>query len=508
MITAASEKTHQPTIDGPHLYDAVPLHPPDPGESGGDNLLARATAGQQAARTVLREAIGERHPIILLFGETGVGKSTLIQSVLASTEAQSEITFYFSATGGEFVGPPTFDAFLNIVCQRITEGETIRERPAMLAVLASAVAAHARAERTVVFAVDHADHLGDKFISELLKLPDYLNADPKRLVRIFVGSAALASRLDSALRKPGAIGRRFVEIRLPQPTAEEVATLLAYEDMAQPGGPMLTTGAIERISAYAKSNLHWAVPLADAARALALHQGVREVTPELVGGALLELWPPAQQQSSLEGDRGSEAPMQGLSDGAPVSFAPDPDNLAAGYDQASSAVAQASRPTAGTPSIRPQLLRWTWIVAAALILATVIGGLGFLFGKDTSTTTISQPPQVATERAPAPQPGPPPSSAALPEGSADSSASLQPPAQDAQLPSTDQPPANEAAEEPAAPRPAEDEPKAPAVSPPASPVVEAPVAKAPVAKKAPAPSKSKGIKKNQERSETQWIQRR
>lgn len=507
MITAVSEKTDQPTIDGPNLYDAVPLHPPDLRESGSDNLLARATAGQQAARAVLRDAIGERHPIILLFGETGVGKSTLIQSVLASTEAQPEITFYVSATGGEFVGPPTFDAFLNIVCQRITEGEGTRERPAMLAALASAVAANARAERTMVLVIDHADHLTDKFIFELIKLPDYLNADPKRLVRIFVGSAALASRLDSALRRPGAIGRRFVEIRLPQPTAEEVATLLAYEDMAQPGGPMLTTGAIERISAYAKSNLHWAVPLADAARALALHQGVREVTPELVSGALLELWPPAQQQFSLEGDQGSEPSLQGLSDGAPVSFSPGTDNLAAGYNQASSAAAQASRPTAGTPSTRPQLLRWTWIVAAALILATVIGALGFLFGKDTGTTTINQPPQVATERALAPQPGPPPSSGALPEGSADSNSSLQIPARQAQSPSADQPPANEEAEEPAA---AEDEPKAPAVSSPASPVVKALVAKAPVAKKATAatPTKSKGIKKNQERPETLWIQRR
>ena len=82
------------------------------------------------------------------------------------------------------------------------------------------------------------------------------------------------------------------------PSADELATLLAYEDTAQPGGPILTLGAIDRISVYAKANLHWAAPLADAARTLAANQGEREVTPELVRGALFELWSPEQSQPS------------------------------------------------------------------------------------------------------------------------------------------------------------------------------------------------------------------
>ena len=40
------------------------------------------------------------------------------------------------------------------------------------------------------------------------------------------------------------------------------------------------------------------MPLADAARTLAADQGEREVTPELVRGALLELWSPDQPQPS------------------------------------------------------------------------------------------------------------------------------------------------------------------------------------------------------------------
>jgi hypothetical protein len=42
---------------------------------------------------------------------------------------------------------------------------------------------------------------------------------------------------------------------------------------------MLTPDAIGLINAYAKSNLHWAVPMADAARSLAESDGKREVTP-------------------------------------------------------------------------------------------------------------------------------------------------------------------------------------------------------------------------------------
>jgi type II secretory pathway predicted ATPase ExeA len=507
-LTNPIPETHaQDSIERDLLGSAVPPRPPDAPNTAA-KPLAPATAGQQTAGTALREAMQERRPIILLFGETGVGKSTLIQSVLAVGDNHQTIPLYLSATSGEFVGPPTFDAFLNAICQRLLDSQPGRERPAVLAALAAAVSALARAGRTIVLAVDHADHLTDKMISDLIKLPSYLDTTPDNLLRIFIGSPALASRLDGALRKPGAVDRRFVEIRLPQPTAEEVATLLAYEDMAQPGGPMLTAGAIDRISTYAKSNLHWAVPLADAARALALHQGEREVTPELVGGALLELWPPGQQ-AALAAELGSgTSQQQGLSDVAPAGFISSADDPAPGAIPGSSSAAQPFGPVAAPtpPRSNARLLRWPWIVAAASILAAGIG-LFALIGTDNGQTTLREQSKIATDRGPAIEPVlPQPSEPAAPSGTGEGSVQ-QSPTQEA-IPAPAAPPAP--ATEPATNEPAEERA---AAAPPAQLVPKAAVksqapsaAKTPPAKKAA--TKSRSAKRTEESPANQWIQRR
>jgi hypothetical protein len=218
-----------------------------------------------------------------------------------------------------------------------------KQRPETLAFLSTTVGDLAKNGQTLLLAVDHADHLTDDVIAELAQLPEYLDVSPNRLLRVFIGSMALASRIDSILRRLG-VDQHLSEIRLSQPTADEVAALLAYEDSAQAGGPMLTSGAIDRISAYAKSNLHWAVPMADAARVLAESEGLREVTAELVRSALLEIWSPEQElpdalpltagQDGLNASDPSTAGIEahrGLSDS--VSHAPefiraqDPDAL-------------------------------------------------------------------------------------------------------------------------------------------------------------------------------------
>jgi hypothetical protein len=243
-----------------------------------------------------------------LFGDAGVGKTALIRSFLAALDPQEFFVIQVSATSGEFAGPPSFDALLEVICRRLDAAPPTGQRPATLAVLAAAVEALAHAGRTVLLAIDHADHLTNDVIAQATKLREYLDAAASSFVCIFIGSPTLASRLDVALRRPG-VAQRVPEIRVSHPSGDELAALLAYEDSAQPGGPSLTPGAIDRISAYAKSNLNWAAPLADAARTLAANQGEREVTPELVRGALFELWSPEQAQPSDTLTRGTATPL-------------------------------------------------------------------------------------------------------------------------------------------------------------------------------------------------------
>lgn len=279
------------------MLGSVQAHSARAQEGSIDLSIRCPTAGQRSAATALRATIGQRQPLIVVFGDSGSGKTALINGVLGSMDSQQFAALNFSATGGEFSNVPNFDEILELICRRLGAAKVTQRRPETLAVLSAAINDLAGKGQTLLLVIDHADHLTVDVIAELSQFTDYLDVPENRIVRIFVGSMALASRIDTVLRQLG-VDQRLSEIRLSPPSAEEVAALLAYEDSAQKGGPMLTSGAIDRISAYAKSNLHWAMPMADAARVFAEGEGKREVTAEMVRSVLLEIWSPEQTLST------------------------------------------------------------------------------------------------------------------------------------------------------------------------------------------------------------------
>ena len=269
-------------------------------------ILTSPTAGQRQARADLADAVRARRPLILLFGETGAGKTSVVDAFL-DAPGEDVIAVGVSATGSAFVSSPSFDALLSAVCAGLELPAASEQGPAALAGLGALIRATAEAGKAVVVAIDHADRLGDGVIAELVRLHEHLGVPADALVRIFAGTAALAPRIEASLRQAGS-DERLTEIRLSAPTADEVATILAYADAARPGGPVLTPEAIAAVSAYARADLHLAVPMADAVRGLAEEQGAGEVTAGLVHETLQGLWAP-------EPAVGSEG-FPGLHDGA------------------------------------------------------------------------------------------------------------------------------------------------------------------------------------------------
>jgi type II secretory pathway predicted ATPase ExeA len=253
-------------------------------------ILTSPTAGQRQALADLADAARARRPLILLFGETGAGKSSVVEAFLDAL-GEDVIAVGVSATGSAFVSSPSFDALLFAVCAGLELPAASEQGPAALAGLGALIRATAEAGKAVVVAIDHADRLGDGVIAELVRLHERLGVPADALVRIFAGTAALATRIEAVLRQTGST-ERLTEIRLSAPTADEVATILAYADAAQPGGPVLTPEAIAAVSAYARGDLHLAAPMADAVRSLGCEQGAGEITAGLVHETLQGLWAP------------------------------------------------------------------------------------------------------------------------------------------------------------------------------------------------------------------------
>jgi type II secretory pathway predicted ATPase ExeA len=265
--------------------------------------ITSPTAGQRQALADLNDAVGARRPLILLFGETGAGKTSVVGAFLNASDRDAVLAVGVSATGGEFVATPTFDTLLSALCARLGLPTVAEQGPAAMAGLGALIRTRADAGKALAVAIDHADRLGDGVIAELVRLHEALGVPADAFVRIFAGTAALAPRLEASLRQT--VGdERLVEIRLSAPTADEVATILAYADAARPGGPVLTPDAIAAICTYARGDLHLAAPMADAVQSLACEQGAGEITAGLVHETLLGLWAPDQADAGAQASRG------------------------------------------------------------------------------------------------------------------------------------------------------------------------------------------------------------
>ena len=154
--------------------------------------------GRAHERTRLREVLAAllagSGGLVLVGGGMGVGKTALINSFMATLDPEEFFVIQVSATSGEFAGPPSFDAVLDIMCRRLVASPPSGQRPATLATLAAAVGALTREGRTVLLAIDQADHLTNNVIAETTRLRKYLAADEVSFVCLFIGSPTLASR--------------------------------------------------------------------------------------------------------------------------------------------------------------------------------------------------------------------------------------------------------------------------------------------------------------------------
>lgn len=291
------------------------------------------------------------------------------------------------------------------------------------------------------------------------------------------------------------------------------------------------------ISVYAKANLHWAAPLADAARTLAANQGEREVTPELVRGALFELWSPEQSQpsdilasnpaGSMSNPDAATMTPRGMSDvplGSPYSAdaGVTPVSSSAADPPSSVKLPLSSPAEAGTSAAAvfhtmfTQHRKALWIALAAAVLLLMIAFAAFsLRGAPDDIGQQSSRPEQTESQLPVPQPPGPQGGgeAKRPEQQSEQQSQTNPVPPAGPIPSEAES-TSSGTDRGRTAGPASDQtpdkpvPASPNIAPTTSPVsgAPAPASRAPTTKKAPAPKASK-----QDRTQVPshpWIQTR
>ena len=154
---------------------------PDP------KYLFLSPSHQEALASVVY-GVHERQSFLLILGEVGTGKTTLIRHVLAQEEPTLKTACVFNPTVG-------FEDLLVMVLRDLEAPCQGRGRLALLDALNDFLVKEDAAGRQVVLIVDEAQHLSPEMLEELRMLSTLETARRKLLQILLVGQPELAAKL-------------------------------------------------------------------------------------------------------------------------------------------------------------------------------------------------------------------------------------------------------------------------------------------------------------------------
>ena len=148
------------------------------------------------AYTMLEYGILTQAPVILITGDIGTGKTTLVHHLLRSMHADLRIGLISNASGNR-------EELLHWIMQSLDQPTAARDTHVDLFARFQAylIAAHARGER-VVLIFDEAQNLTDDSLEELRMLTNINSGKDERLQLVLVGQPELRDRIERpALRQ-------------------------------------------------------------------------------------------------------------------------------------------------------------------------------------------------------------------------------------------------------------------------------------------------------------------
>lgn len=174
----------------------------------------------QEAYASLLYGVHERRGFIVLTGEIGTGKTTLLRRLMENMELNVRFVFFYNTT-------LTFEELLDFICDEL--GLPIKEAGKLqkIQVLNQFLLEQLASEGTVVLLIDEAQNLGEEVLENLRLLSNLETPTEKLLQIVLVGQPELETKLNQPeLRQ---LKQRIaIQCRLERLDDEEVGPFINY----------------------------------------------------------------------------------------------------------------------------------------------------------------------------------------------------------------------------------------------------------------------------------------
>ena len=243
--------------------------PPDP------RYLFLSPSHKEALAAMIY-GVHERKGFILILGEVGTGKTTLVRHILRQSGTNITTAFIFTPVS-------SFEELLQMVFQDLEISCQSRQRFEMINALSDYLLKEATAGRYVVLIIDEAQYLSTEVLEDLRMVSNVEMAHSKLLQIILVGQPELGEKLGHhdlrALRQ-----RIGLVVQLQPLTFQETGQYIAHrlQEAGHAGGRIFTRRALRRISRASGGIPRLINVICDKALVLGYGADARQVTARVV----------------------------------------------------------------------------------------------------------------------------------------------------------------------------------------------------------------------------------
>ena len=236
----------------------------------------------ESARADLFAAVKTLAGLIVLTGEPGTGKTTVLHRVTRDVEGAGERVLWCSVAALQ-------DAKVAALARRVDTRVAAAPEAGIGAILAT-LHAQTRHGGSIVVAIDEAQRLRRADLEELRSLTEIATTSGTRLAILLVGQPDLDLKLARLAASEGAPAHAH-HVVLPRLGASEVGPYVAYRLRLSGArkNDVFEPGAIERVAAHAKGVPRVINQLCDASLHIAGRAGAARVSASIVDAAAAQL---------------------------------------------------------------------------------------------------------------------------------------------------------------------------------------------------------------------------